>query len=684
MSAASTPGLRASPSRSVFSAIPTWAISRVAAAAACALAGLALAQSPGASDWGSWGGDAAGRRYSSLNQIDRGNVANLQVAWEYHTGELGAGFARADQLAFAATPVLAFGLLYLSTPTNIIIALDPITGRERWRFDPHIARERPYAEATSRGVAAWQDLDSKRTGPCVQRIFEGTLDARLLAVDAATGRPCADFGTNGSVELLAGPRARSAGDVSVTSPPALYRDIVIVGSASPDPLARGTERGVVRAVDARTGALRWSFDPLPARPDHPATADWEPAQAAAVGGGNAAAAMSVDTDRGIVFVATGSASADYYGGSRSGSNRLANSLLAIDATTGTLLWDRQLVHHDLWNYDLASQPTLADLEINNASWAAVIQASKSGMIYVFDRETGAPVFPIVERPVPRSLVPGENAWPTQPFSALGALVAQQPITADDAWGLSFWDRGRCRRRIAQLRNDGPFTPPDRRGTLLAPGAAGGVGWGGVAFDPQRQRVFAAVNHLPFVVTLLDRAEWDRQVRAKGEHGDYERSEFIRQAGTPYGARREPLLSPWNLPCTAPPWGTLVSLDLKTGHVAWQVPLGSTEGFLPAWLPVRDFGMPNMGGPIVTAGNLVFVAAAADPYLRAFDVETGRELWKHRLPAGGQSTPMTYLAGADGRQFVVIAAGGDAALGTLRGDSVVAFALPGAARAAGAR
>jgi quinoprotein glucose dehydrogenase len=633
----------------------------------------ALAQTPDASDWGYYGGDMFGQRFSRLNEINRKNVTHLTVAWTYRTGENGAGFARANKLSFEATPVLAFGLLYLETPTNIMIALDPQTGVQRWRFDPHIDRSRQYAEASSRGVSIWEDSDSRHTGACTRRVLTGTLDARLLAVDAATGEPCKDFGTGGQVDLTSGLRIRDRADYLVTSPPAIYGNVVVVGSAIGDNRASDVERGVIRAFDARSGALLWAFDPIPDSPTHPAATEWNLAQAAATGAGNSWGLMSIDEDNGLVLVPTGSASPDYFGGTRLGSNRFADSLLALDAKSGKLVWHQQLVHHDLWDYDLAAQPVLGDIEIQGVPVPAVIQATKTGMLYVFDRTKGQPLFPITEKPVPPSFVAGEQASPTQPFSAIPSLVSQKPVDPADAWGVTFWDRGKCRDLLSAHRNEGIFTPPDPHGTILSPGYIGGVNWGGVAFDEARQRVIAAVNHLPMLVTLLPQAELQEQMRS----GNYPNSDFARQAGTPYAMRREPLLSPWGLPCTAPPWGTLVSVDLRRNRIVWQVPLGSTEGVGPWFAPTRDFGMPNMGGPIATAGDLVFVGAALDSYFRAFDIETGRELWKHRLPAGGQATPMTYRAGRNQRQFIVIAAGGHGVLNTPRGDYVIAFALPAA-------
>ena len=652
---------------------------RRAALSALALgcSALAQAQSPAVSDWGYYGGDVLGQRFSTLDQVNRKNVRQLAPAWTYRTGELGAGLASAGKLTFEATPILAFGLLYVETATNIVVALDPESGRPRWRFDPHIDRSRHYSEASSRGVSVWESTAAGADGPCRRRIFTGTLDARLLALDADTGSPCSSFGDRGQVDLTRGVRIRDAGAYLVTSPPAVYGSAVIIGSAIADNRAADVERGIIRAYDAVSGAPLWSFDPLPDSPKHPAAPEWNLAQAQVTGAGNAWGVMTIDEEHGLVLVPTGSASPDFFGGLRLGSNRFADSLLALDAHSGRLVWQQQLVHHDLWDYDVAAQPVLGDVEVQGAPVPAVIQATKTGMVYVFERAHGRALFPITERPVPPSHVRGEEAWPTQPFSSLPALTSQEAVLPSDAWGLTLWDRMKCRELIASLRNEGIFTPPDTRGTLLSPGYIGGVNWGGVAFDEDRGRIIAAVNRLPMVVTLLTPEQYQEQVHS----GRYSHAEFGRQAGTPYAMRREPLLSPWGLPCTAPPWGTLVSIDLRNSRIAWQAPLGGTEGLTPWFIPALDFGMPNMGGPIATAGDLVFVSAATDSYLRAFDIETGRELWKYKLPAGGQATPMTYRAGRNQRQYVVISAGGHGALGTPRGDYVMAFALPPSARAA---
>jgi quinoprotein glucose dehydrogenase len=619
--------------------------------------------------WGSYGGDPGGNRHSPLTQIDRRNVGQLKIAWTYRTGELGAGFARADKLAFEATPVMVRDSLYLSTPTNIVIALDPASGQQRWRYDPRIDRDRRYSEATSRGVSSWIDDDADPTAPCAHRIIMGTLDARLIALDGRTGRPCRDFGTGGKVNLNAGVREGSTGNYLVTSPPAIYRNIVIVGSAIGDNGGVEMQRGIVRAFDARSGKQLWAWDPIPTSDNEAARRGWQPKSAQRTGAANAWSVLSVDTGRGLVFVPTGSASPDFFGGERTGDNLYANSLVALHAETGAVAWHRQLVHHDLWDYDVPAQPMLIDIDRDNKSIPAVVQATKTGMLFVFDRETGEPVFEVVERPVPQSDVAGEVTSPTQPFPATPPLASHAAVTPQDAWGLTFYDRGKCRDLISRYRSEGIFTPPSVQGTIQSPGFAGGVNWGSTAFDSERQLVIAAVNHVPMVVTLVPRDQFDTARRS----GSWPDSEFAAQTGTPYGMRRELLASPFGLPCTAPPWGTLAAVDLRRNAIRWQVMLGSTRDMTPWFIPSPTLGMPNMGGPIVTDGGLAFIGAAMDNYLRAFDVDTGRELWKGRLPAGGQATPMSYQV--NGRQFVVIAAGGHGGLDTKQGDYVVAFALP---------
>lgn len=638
----------------------------VFALSACA---ARVASADNEAQWSAYGGDAGGTRYSEENQIDRGNVATLEIAWVYRTGELGQNLKRADSMAFEATPILVNNTLYLSTPTDIVIALDPASGKQRWRFDPGIARDTNYSEVTSRGVSSWIDSTAPPTTHCAHRIFIGTLDARLIALDGITGRRCLDFGKQGSIDLSEGMRVQDKGSYLVTSPPAIFQGLVIVGSAVGDNRGVEVERGIVRAFDARSGILHWSWDPIPQDMNAAKKLGWTESGAQRTGAANAWSVLSVDSARGIVFVPTGSASPDFFGGERLGNNAYANSIVALRAKDGGVLWSRQLVHHDLWDYDLAAQPVLVDLDRDGKSIAAVVQPTKMGTLFVLDRETGEPINDIIERAAPQSHVPGEHSAPTQPFTTTVPLTSHAAITTEQAWGLTFYDRAKCRSLIGSFESEGIFTPPSTRGSIEFPGYIGGINWGSAAYDSSRQVLVTALNHLPMVVKLVPRSDG-------GTRADIASSiptDHAAQKGTPYQLQRGPLLSPFGLPCTAPPWGTLVAVDLQRNTLLWQVPLGSTADFTPWFVPSRTIGMPNLGGPIITAGDVIFIAAATDNYLRAFDIATGKELWKGRLPAGGQATPMTYTY-AD-KQYVVIAAGGHGKLGTTRGDYVIAFALP---------
>lgn len=619
-------------------------------------------------EWPHYGGDAGGSRYSSIDQIDAGNVSRLAVAWTFSTGDVShdpgqeaqgpCGSCHTGDVKFEATPIVADGRLLVSTPLNRIIALDPATGRELWRFDPRVRLDMDRNEGfVSRGVAWWKGPGEAGT-LCAQRVFLGTIEARLHAVDAATGQPCPDFGDGGTVRLDVGVGRVEDGQYGVTSPPVIVRDVVVVGSSLGDNRRVDMERGSVRGFDVRSGRLLWAWDPIPRSASDPMYASWSVEAAAVTGGANAWAPMSADVARDLVFVPTGSAAPDYFGGQRPGDNRYANSVVALRATTGEVAWHFQVVHHDVWDYDVAAQPTLVTVTRDGATVPAVVVATKQGFLFVLHRETGTPLFPVEERPVPQSTVPGEVLSPTQPFPVLPEPLHPFGIAPEDAFGLTDADRAACRALLAGLDWRGMYTPPGFDGNLMYPGYAGGINWGGVAIDEHRRWAVMNVMRLPFQVRLHRRTDPGRG----------------NQLGTPYEMTRSMIASPSGLPCSPPPWSTLVAVDLDTGEKRWEVPLGRMPALVRAGVPgVERMGSPSIGGPLVTAGGLVFIGAAMDDVLRAFDIETGRELWQGPLPAGGQATPMTYRIG--GRQYVVIAAGGHGSLGTTRGDYLVAFALP---------
>ncbi len=632
---------------------------------------ISLAYNGPVADWPAYGGDPYGTRYSPLTQVTPENVEHLEVAWTHRTGDVSDGSRYTRKSSFEATPILFNGTLYVSTPFSRIIALDPERGVERWSYDPHIDLSTRYSESlVSRGVEAWEDPLGKEGDLCSRTIFFGTLDARLLALDADTGEPCPRFGDSGTVDLKVEVGQVETGEYEVTSPPVAIGDVVVVGSAQGDNRRVELEKGDVRGFDARTGELRWTFQPIPRSPERPGWDKWQPESARRTGAGNAWAPLSSDPERDLVFVPTGSASPDFYGGERPGDNTFANSVVALRAATGELVWHYQVVHHDLWDYDVASQPTALTLRRNGEEVPAVVQATKMGHLFFLHRETGEPLFPVEERPVPASDVEGEQAWPTQPFPLQPPPLLPELMTPDSAWGLTPWDRGKCRAKMEGLRYDGIFTPPSLHGTLEYPSMIGGANWGGVAVDPERRILVVNVNRFASWVRLIPREDFDSARRADDAEGD-----FTAQAGTPYGMNRESgFVGPFDVPCTPPPWGKLVGIRIDTGELAWDVPLGTIRDIAPLPLSI-DWGTPSLGGPIVTASGLVFIGAAMDDYLRAFDVRTGEELWKGRLPAGGQATPMTYRLGPDRKQYVVIAAGGHAGLGTTLGDYLVAFALP---------
>lgn len=586
-----------------------------------------------AGSWAYYGADAGGTRYSPLKQITTANVTRLKVAWTYRTGALNPKTDLNEKAAFEATPILIDGVLYFSTPFDQVIALNPATGVELWKYDPKIDRGKAYSEVTSRGVAAWGK----------SRLFVGTLDGRLIAIDAKTGQSLWQADLTRDVEL------RDRGDYQVTSPPVVYRDLVITGSSIGDNRAVDVERGIVRAFDVATGKLRWTWDPVP----------WAAHTSPRTGAANAWGVLSLDAERGLVYVPTGSASPDFYGGLRPGDNQHANSVVALHAASGELAWGFQVVHHDVWDYDVAAQPTLFTTAKGEP---AVAISTKMGLLFVLNRVTGKPIFPVTERAVPKSNVPGEESSPTQPFPATEPLVPSA-LTAAEAWGATDSDRNWCREKMQPLRAEGIYTPPSLQGSLAFPGNVGGINWGSAAVDSASSVMVVNTNRVSTLLKLIPRDQYVAETTAARKNRLS--GEFGRQTGAPYSIYREFLLSPSRLPCNAPPWGTVTAVDLQTGKKLWETPLGS-------FVPGASFGALNLGGPMITGGGLVFTAAIAEPALRAFDVKTGKEIWKTELPASAQATPMTYSIG--GKQYVVICAGGHGKLGSKLGDAVVAFAL----------
>lgn len=625
----------------------------------------------GEAGWTHYGGDAGGERYVAASEITPANVAGLTETWRVSTGALdGKSEAVRKRYAFEGTPILADGHLVLCTPFNEVMALDPESGAVRWRYDPKISLDsKPANQFICRGVTYWKDAAARADAVCAARIFMGTNDGRLISLDAKTGAPCADFGSDpkrpGQIDAGADRPLIWPGEFQITSPPVVSQDTLIVGSAIGDNARVDAPKGAVRAFDARTGKLKWSFDPV-ARGAKEKPGSWVPQEAAHTGQANVWAPMSVDEARGLVFLPTTSPSPDFFGGLRKGDNAYANSVVALKVATGEVAWSFQTVHHDVWDYDLPAQPTLATLTRESKPVDVVVQVTKTGFMFVLERDTGKPFFEVEERPVPQGGAPGEALSPTQPFPVKPPALVPQKLEKGGAWGVAFFDKRACNAKLEKARSEGIFTPPSLQGTVIYPFTGGGANWGGMAFDPKRKIAVVNVNVAAHIVTLFPASEYKGRKDVDGH------AEISPQMGAPFGMRRDLFVSPLGLPCTPPPWGKLVAVDLNDGTIKWSEPLGTIRDLAPVPLPL-NWGVPNFGGPLVTESGLIFIGAAMDNYLRAFNVETGKELWKGRLPAGGQATPMSYVW--KGRQYVVIAAGGHSRAGTKIGDEVVAYALP---------
>lgn len=615
-----------------------------------------------ASDWTAFGGVAGGMRFAPAAQITPANVGSLEVAWTLRTGDTRPSLGRELRYAFEATPLKIGDLVYVCTPRNVIVAADADTGKEVWRFDPRLDMS-GVALFTCRGVAYFET--GAAGGQCGKRIIYGTLDARLLAIDAFTGEPCTGFGENGAVRLRDGLGVAPDGFYTVTSPPAVANGTVAIGGFVLDGVQTKEPSGVIRGYDATTGKLLWSWD-AGAKDENRIPG---PGEHYTRGSPNSWSVMSADPELGLFYVPMGNATPDYVGMHRTAEDdRYSSSVVALDSRTGKRRWHFRTVHHDIWDYDLGSQPVLFELPMPDGSRIpALAQPTKQGDIYVLDRRTGEPLTKVIERKVPSGNIPEERYSPTQPVSAgFPSPVTPDTLREADMWGATPLDQLWCRIRFRSARYTGRYTPPGTDLTIQYPSNFGAMDWGSVSIGDGGRTMFVNSAHLPMTMQLVPR---EQVAAASG----YDHTGFQQQLSTPYAANPVPLMSPLGIPCNAPPWGKLTAIDLATKSVKWHRPFGTTRDQAPFGIAVP--GAPNIGGSVATGGGLLFIGAAVDDYLRAFDTTTGREAWRARLPAGGQAGPISYVSKRTGRQYVVIAAGGHEMLGTRLADYVIAYALP---------
>lgn len=615
----------------------------------------------GGSDWPTYGGQASGTQYSALDQISLDNVDQLELAWTYHAGELSYGDDESDGTVYQVTPIYTNNKLYLCTPYSHIVALDPASGEQIWRYDPGKTLTGTFYDAnTCRGVSYWEAEDAEqRQQFCGKRVFEIVQDGVLVAVDGDSGESCTEFGDNGRIDLNQ-LDYRGDGKIYSTSPAAIYKDVVITGSSIYDNKYINAADGIVRAFDVRTGKELWHWNPIP---EHLSDK---------TGGANTWAPISVDQERGWVFLPTTSPSLDIWGGNRKDPIPDANAVVVLDALSGERIWSYQTVHHDLWDYDLASMPTLINVQRDGRRIPAVLQPTKMGYLFLLERNSGEPLFPVVETPVPRTDVPGEYSSPTQPIPQLPAPVTSTNLAADDAWGVAYFDKKSCRKKLAALRNEGIYTPPSTHGSLLHPTFIGGVNWGGVAYDEASAIAVVNSTNLAASLTYIDRETYDPESYqgSKIQHWPFD--------GAPYSLEREVLQSPLGFgaryaPCNPPPWGKLTAINMNTGETLWEIPFGRINLLGPI-KSLAMWGSPNQGGPMITKGGLIFIGASPDSLLRAYNLFSGELVWKGDIPAPAIATPMSYQHGPDKRQYVVVAAGGHDGFETIKSDAIVAFAL----------
>jgi quinoprotein glucose dehydrogenase len=614
-----------------------------------------------AADWPAYGATPGGTHYSAADQITPDNARFLEQVWVHNSGDFTAGNRQDGQWsgpsAFQATPILVDRVLYYCTPFNRVFALEPETGEEIWSFDPELDHASNSILPNCRGVSSWKAPDWQPGDErlCSHRILTGTMDARLIALDGRTGEPCPDFGVNGEVNLTPGLSPHQAYEYGVTSPPAILNDLVVTGSMVLDNVRTDIPSGVVRAYDVRSGEQVWAWNPVPEGMEK-----YDSDGSYRSGTTNVWSIISVDPKRNLIFVPTGNTSPDYYGGQREGLDEYSSSVVALHGDTGHVVWHYQMVHHDIWDYDTPAQPTLMDLEVNGDIVPVVVQVTKMGLTFVLHRETGEPVYPVEERPVPQNPVPGEYLSATQPFPTHFPNLMNR-IDEDDAWGLMIWDEAQCRDRLAALRNEGIYTPPSVEGSLFYPGNGGGNNWGSPAIHVEDQIMYVITIRTPNSLYLVPREE----CKARGREN---------QIGTPYCSYTNFVMSPLGVPCTEPPWATVDAVDLVAGEILWSVPLGTTRDMAPFpfwWIK----GVPSIGGVTITKSGVLFAGGPMEHAFRAFDAKSGEEIWHTRLPTAANSTPMTFQLEEGGRQYVVVAAGGHMSGFNPPGDHLIAFALP---------